>query len=117
MAKNQVTFRIKINGSPKLVSDLEHVIKQNPEIMLESVGPSNEASRLKLGLGEVSTIIAIVNGTITLAKFAYTICKHLRKKPDERVSIQTPLKTVEILSSDADNEDHVSALLLSATQA
>lgn len=117
VAKSEVTFTIKINGSPELVKDLEHVIRQNSEIKLESVGPSDEASRLKLGLGEVSTIIAIVNGTITLGKFAYTVCQHLRKKPDERVTIQTPLKTVVILSSDADNEEHVRALLLSATQA
>ena len=114
MANEHATFRIKINANPELINNLEHEIKQSSDVKLESVGPSAEVSRLKLDLGEVSTIIAIVNGTITLAKFAYTIYQHLRRRPDERVSIQTPLKTVEILSSDADSEGHVRELLLSA---
>jgi hypothetical protein len=103
---------VKINGSPELVAHLEGVVKENAtDMKLESVGPAQEASHLGFGLAEVATIIAIVNGVATLAKFAYAIYNHLKDKPAERVTIQTPLRTIEILSSDAVSEERIRQLL------
>jgi hypothetical protein len=106
---------VKINGSPELVANLEGVVKENPtDMKLESVGPAQEPSHLGLGLAEVATIIAMVNGLATLAKFAYAIYKHLKDKPAESVTIQTPLRTIEIISSDAVSEERIRQLLSTA---
>ena len=103
---------VKISGSPELVADLESVVKQNPADMeLKSVGPAEEPSHLGLGFVEVATIIAFVNGALGLAKFAYAIYKYLSGQPRQRVIIQTPLRTIEISSSDAISEDRVRELV------
>jgi hypothetical protein len=105
-------FMVKINGSPELINDLANVAEANAsEVQIESVGPADEASHLRLGLTEVSTLIAIVNGVATLAKFAWTIYKHLKDKKSEQLTVQTPLRTVVILASDAVSPEHIKALL------
>ena len=109
---------VKINGSPALIDDLADVAKANsPEIQVESVGPADETSHLRLGLTEVSTIIAIVNGVATLAKFAWAIYKHLKEKNSDQLTVQTPLRTVVIVSSDAVNPERIQALLEGAVRA
>jgi hypothetical protein len=114
MAKSE-GLMVKFNASPQLVDELKSVVNQNPAHMeLQSVGPSVEPSYLKLGLGEVSTLIAIIDGVITIAKFAYSVYKHLHENKGERVTLQTPLRTVEILSSDAVSEARILELLQSA---
>lgn len=108
---------IKISSSPELVSDLERLARASEgAIQVRSAGPSQDASRLRLGLGDVATIVAILNGTATLAKLAYGIYEALKKKRAERITVQTALRTVEILPSDAPDEQHVRALLESAIQ-
>jgi len=117
MAKSE-GLMVKFNASPKLVDELESVVNQNPAVMeLQSVGPSDEPSYLKLGLGEVSTLIAVINGAITMGKFAYSVYKHLHENKGERVTLQTPLRSVEILGSDAVSEARVLELLQSALRA
>lgn len=105
-------FMVKINGSPGLINDLANVAEANAsEVQIESVGPADETSHLRLGLTEVSTLIAIVNGVATLATFAWTIYKHLKDKKSEQLTVQTPLRTVVILASDAVSPEHIKALL------
>lgn len=105
-------FMVKINGSPALINDLADVAQENaPEIRVQSVGTADEASHLRLGLTEVSTLIAIVNGVATLAKFAWTIYKHLKEKRSEQLTVQTPLRTVVIVASDAVSPERIQALL------
>jgi hypothetical protein len=109
---NPVNYMVKISGSPELIDELKGVADANTsEIKVESVGPADEASHLRLGLAEVSTIVAIVNGVATLAKFAWAIYQHLKAKKSEELTVQTPLRTVRILSSDADSPEHVQALI------
>ncbi len=111
-------FMVKINGSPTLINDLANMAEANSsEIQVESVGPADEVSHLRLGLTEVSTIIAIVNGVATFAKFAWTIYKHLNGKKSEQVTVQTPLRTVVIVSSDAVSPERIQALLEDAVRA
>lgn len=108
-------FMVKINGSPALIDDLKGLADANAsEIKVESIGPADEASHLRLGLTEVSTIVAIVNGVATFATFAWTIYQHFKEKKSEELTVQTPLRTVVILSSDAVSPEHVQALLESA---
>jgi hypothetical protein len=107
-----VNFMVKINGSPELIDELKRIADANTsEIKVESVGPAEEASHLRLGLTEVSTIVAIVNGVATISKFAWTIYQHFKEKKSEELTVQTPLRTVVILSSDAVSPEHVQALL------
>ncbi len=111
-------FMVKINGSPALISDLAKVAEANSsEIRIESAGPADEASHLRLGLTEVETIITIVNGVATLAKFAWTIFKHLKEKNSDQLTVQTPLRTVVIVGSDAVSPEHIQALLEDAVRA
>lgn len=113
-----INFMVKINGSPALIDDLKRVADANvSEIKVESVGPADEASHLRLGLTDVSTIIAIVNGVATFAKFAWAIYQHFNEKKSEEVTVQTPLRTIVILSSDAESPEHVQALLEGALRA
>jgi hypothetical protein len=108
-------FMVKFNASPELVETLRSVVDQNPEaIKLKSSGPSDEPSHLRLGLAEVSTLIAVINGAVTLGKFAYSVYKHLSQHKGEQVTVQTPLRTVAILSSDAISEQRIVELLQSA---
>jgi thiamine phosphate synthase YjbQ (UPF0047 family) len=103
---------VKFNASPQLVEELKSVVEQNPGVMtLKSAGPADEPSHLKLGLAEVSTLIAMINGAITLGKFAYSVYQHLSKHEGERLTLQTPLRTVEVLSSDAVSEARILELL------
>jgi hypothetical protein len=112
---NPVNFMVKISGSPELIDGLKGVADAHAsEIKVESVGVAEEASHLRLGLTEVSTIVAIVNGVATLAKFAWTIYQHLKAKKSEELTVQTPLRTVLILSSDAVSPEHVQDLLAGA---
>jgi hypothetical protein len=109
---NSANFMVKINGSPALIGDLASVAEANSsEIQIESVGPADEASHLRLGLTEVATLIAIVNGVATFAKFAWAIYKHLKEKNSEQLTVQTPLRTVVILGSDAVSPERIQELL------
>jgi len=113
-----VNFMVKINGSPALIDDLKGVADANvSEIKVESVGLADEASHLRLGLTEVSTIVAIVNGAATFAKFAWAIYQHFKEGKSEELTVQTPLRTVVILSSDAVSPEHVQTLLEDALRA
>mgnify|MGYP001793696907 CR=1 FL=1 len=107
-----VNFMLKINGSPELIDELNRVAHANSsEIKVESVGPAEEASHLRLVLSEVSTLVAIVNGVATFSKFAWAIYQHFKDKKSEELTVQTPLRTVIILSSDAVSPERVQALL------
>jgi len=111
------TFMVKISGSTTLIDELADVAKANsPEIVIESVGPADEASNLRLGLAEVATIVAVVNGVATFAKFAWTIYKHLKDKESDQLTVQTPLRTVLIVASDAVSPEHIRALLEDAVR-
>jgi hypothetical protein len=107
-----VKLMIKINGSPSLINDLANVAQANAsDIQIESVGPAEEASHLRLGLTDVSTMIAMVNGVAALAQFALTIYKHLKDKKSEQLTVQTPLRTVIIVASDAVSPERIQELL------
>lgn len=111
-------FMVKIDGSPDLIDGLRDIVEANPALMkLESFGPSKEPSHLKLGLGEIATIVTVLNGLATLAKFAYAIYKHLNEKKAGQVTVQTPLRTVTILSSDAATQERIQELLESSLKA
>ena len=113
-----VNFMMKINGSPALIDDLKGVADANAsEIRVESIGPADEASHLRLGLTEVSTIVGIVTGVATLAKFAWPIYQHFKEKKSEQLTVQTPLRTVVIHSSDAVSPEAIKALLEDALRA
>ncbi|SRR6266446_7060640 len=112
---NSASFMVKIEASPELVGELKSIIDENPELMkLESSGPAGEPSHLRLGLEEVYTLIAILNGAATFGKLAYGIYKNLSKNKTQRMTLQTPLRTVEILGSDAISVDRISELLESS---
>jgi hypothetical protein len=114
---DSVNFMVKISGSPALIDDLAGVAEANAsEIQVKSVGPADEVSHLRLGLTEVSTLIAIVNGAVTLAKFAWTIYKHLTEKKSDQLTVQTPLRTVVIIGSDAVSPERIQALLEDAVR-
>jgi thiamine phosphate synthase YjbQ (UPF0047 family) len=103
---------VKLNGSPELVAALEKVARENPaEVKVQSCGPSNETSHLRLGLAEVSTLVAVVNGVVTFGKFAYAIYEHFKKKGSQEMTVQTPLRTIVILASDATSPEQVQRLL------
>ncbi|HEV3278934.1 MAG TPA: hypothetical protein VG860_19210 [Terriglobia bacterium] len=108
-------FMVKIDASPELVGELKNVVESNPDLMkLESAGPSDQPSHLRLGLADVETLIAIVNGAVAFGQFAHSIYKHFKEKKAERLMVQTPLRTVEILSSDATSEERILELLQSS---
>jgi hypothetical protein len=107
-----VSFMVKINGSPALIDDLKSVADANAtQINIESLGPADQASHLRLGLTEVATIVTVVNGVATFAKFAWTIYQHFKDKKSEQMTVQTPLRTIVILGSDAVSPERVQALL------
>jgi hypothetical protein len=115
---NSASFMVKIDAGPELVSELKQIVEKNPDTMkLESAGPSRQPSDLRLSLAEVETIVAIVNGVVTLGKFAHAIYKHLKDNKAQRMTLTTPLRTVEILSADAVSEDHVLELLRASLRA
>jgi hypothetical protein len=112
---NQLGFTVKINGDPDLVAELERVVEQNPDVMkLRSAGPSAEPSHLRLGLAEVATIVALLNGVATLAKFAYSIYQHLSEKKTSVVTVQTPLRIIELRAPDAVSEESIAERLRDA---
>lgn len=112
-----VNIMVKVNASPGLIADLANIAKADPsEIKLESVGPADESSHLRLGLAEVETLIAIINGTATFAKFSWAIYKHLKDNNSDQVTVQTPVHAVTISSSDAKSPQAVQSLLESAVQ-
>jgi hypothetical protein len=108
LVPNQPDFTVKINGDPDLVAQLKRVVGDNPDTMkLESAGPSAEPSHLRLGLAEAATIVALVNGVATLGKFAYSIYRHLSENKASVVTVQTPLRIIEIRAPDAVSEESV----------
>lgn len=114
---DRADFMVKINGSPELIDDLAAVAAANSsEVRIESVGPADEASHLRLGLTEVSTLIAIVDGVVTLAKFAFAIYKHLTENKSDQLTVQTPLRTVVIVATDAVSVERIQALLEDSVQ-
>jgi hypothetical protein len=62
-------------------------------------------------LAEVATIISVVNGLVELSKFAYTIYQHLSENKASIVTVQTPLRTLEIRATDAVSEESIAQLL------
>jgi hypothetical protein len=103
---------VKINGSPDLVAELQDVAAaKDADLVVKSAGPAEEASHLRLGLGDIATLVAVLNGVATFAKFAYAIYKHLSDKKSEQVTVQTPLRTVVIVASDATSPERIKALL------
>lgn len=112
-----VELMVKISGSPELIDDLAEVARGNPsEISIEAVAPADEASHLRLGLSEVSSIVALLNGVVTLGKFARSIYEHLREQDAGQLTVQTPLRTVVILASDAASEACIRELLEDAAR-
>jgi len=112
---SQAGFIVKINGDPDLVAELKHVVEKNPEVMnLQSAGPAAEPSHLRLGLAEVATIVALLNGVATLAKFAYSIYRHLSEKKASVVTVQTPLRIIELRAPDAISEESIAERLRDA---
>jgi hypothetical protein len=112
---NQPAFTVKINGDPNLVAQLKSVVEENPDAMkLQSAGPSSEPSHLRLGLAEAATIVALINGVATLAKFAYSIYRHLSENKASVVTVQTPLRTIELRAPDAVSEESVAERLRDA---
>lgn len=112
---NQPQIMVRLSGEPSLIEELERVVQENTDDMkLQSVGPSTDTARLRLGLAEVATMVTLVNGLVTLSKFAYTLYKHFSEKQASVVTIQTPLRTVEIRSTDALSEEGIAEQLRSA---
>jgi hypothetical protein len=109
-------FTVKISGSPELIDQLVEVAGSSSEMSIEAVGPADEPSHLRLGLAEVSTIVALVNGITTLGKFAWAIYKHLREGDSGQLTVQTPLRTVVIIGSDAVSEERIRQLLEDAVR-
>ena len=108
---------VKINASPELVEELKRVVAENSGVMeLDYAGPSDQPSHLRLGLGEVSTITATLTGPVPLAKFAHSIYEHLSEKKLEKMTLQTPLRTIEIMGSDAVSEDRILKLIESSVR-
>ena len=107
-----VPVMVKISGSPGLIDELQiDAASRVGEVKVQSAGPSEEVSHLKLGLGEVATLVALVNGVVTFGKFAYTIFEHFKQRKSEELTVQTPLRTVVILASDATSPEHIKELL------
>jgi hypothetical protein len=110
-------LEVQIEGDPELITSLGAITSANSESMtLESLGPSAEPSRLKFGLAEAATLVALVKGAVELAKFAKSIYDHLSKSKGKKVVVQTPLRAVTIGSSDATSEARVAELLQTAAQ-
>jgi hypothetical protein len=82
-----------------------------PEIRLKTERNVSVANRHPwIFSGALKTIPeGIINGAIALGKFAYAVYQHLRNNKAERLTLQTPLRTVEIQSSDAVSEERVLA--------
>lgn len=115
---DRVRFTMKINGSPDLVEELERVARANAaDITVESVGPADQASHLRLGLTEVSTIVAIVNGIATLSKFAAAIYRHFKENKSDQLTVQTAVRTIVIEASEAVTPEQVRAALEDAVRA
>jgi hypothetical protein len=107
-----VPLMVKMSGSPGLIAELQaDAAARMDEVKVQSAGPSEEVSRLKLGLGDVATMVALVNGVATFAKFAYAIYEHFKQNKSEELTVQTPLRTVVILASDATSVEQVKAML------
>src|SRR3954465_6913661 len=94
-----VRFTVKINGSSELIADLVDIAKGNPsDVHVESVEPADDVSHLRLGLTDVETLIAILNGVATFAQFSWAIHRHLKDKKSDQVTVQTPVRSVIIAS-------------------
>lgn len=109
--EDEVRFMVRIEGSPDLINGLVKGPAAASDVVVESVGPADQSSHLRLGLTEVETLVAVVNGIATLSKFAWVIYEHLRGRKSEQLTVQTPVHTVVILASDAESPERIKELL------
>jgi hypothetical protein len=91
---------VKIVGSPDLISDLESLSAELPnEFQILTMGPEKGTSYLQYAVGDVASVVAIVQGIYWAAELAKKLYVHLKHGKENRIVIQTPSKRIDLVSS------------------
>jgi hypothetical protein len=98
----------KIIGSPALIGELQQVAAANPEafVVLEA-GPEEGTSYLQWGLGDVASIVAIIQGAYWAGDLAHKLYLHLKEKNEHKIVIQTPTTRIDLVANRALTEAEV----------
>lgn len=93
--------QIKVLGAKEQMDELNEYSKQfAEEIQVERYGIEKDPTNLKFGLAEVASWVAITKGAVGVTILAKKIFDLLRGGRGRRIIIQTPMRRIELISSD-----------------
>ena len=111
-------YRVTFIGDEGFDRELTDFAASNPGIVtIESRRSDQDASRLGFDLATASAIVTIITSTFYFGELGFRLYRWLGKSKTNKIIIQTPLRTIEIVKSDELTEDDVKRLLEEAYRA
>lgn len=110
--KKNANIHTKILGSKSFIDDLSKKLKTFPEaVRIEDIKIEKDPTVLSFGLGEVASIVTLIQGTFFFSQLAKLIFDSIKAKKENRIVVQTPLKRIEVNSTEELSSDQIKKLL------
>jgi hypothetical protein len=108
--KTSVRFR----GDPELVEEIARLLEASDgaEVLRIETEEDTDAG-VDFGLDVVATLVGLVGSLFFNGAIVPSLMQALRKKPGSKITIETPMRTVSIVSSTQFSEDEVRRLIAS----
>jgi len=116
MSQTSVRFR----GDPELVEDIARLLEVNEgaEIVRHETEEDTDTG-VDFGLLEIATLVGLISNLsnfFSKEPIVPSLLQIFRKKPGSKITIETPARTVSIVSSTQLSEDEVRKLIATLTQ-
>ena len=107
---------IRLVGSVDVIEEVARSCEDLPQVDLKPVKPIEATTTFNFGLVEIAALVAIVQGTVYLTEVGIRVYKALSKDPDRRIYIETPFRSIEIVSRDTTSQEEVAKVFASLAE-
>lgn len=87
-------MRVSISGEKSLINSLQDQIEKDKEIKIERLEEAKDKTELAFGIGDVLTLISIVNGVADLVKLLMKIS--VKRTEKQKLYLKTALGTTKL---------------------
>jgi hypothetical protein len=107
---------VRFRADPELVEDIARLLEASDgaEILRRKTEEDTDTG-VDFGLVEVATLVGLVGSLFFKEPIVPSLLQIFRKKPGSKITIETPRRTVSIVSSAQFSEDEVRRLIEALT--
>jgi hypothetical protein len=110
-------YRIKFIADVSFVEEMRAEIALSlDEIKIEKETTEDDATRLGFDLMTAVAVVTLVSGALDILQFAAKVYRWFEKSKSNRVIIQTPFKTVELVKASGVTRRDVEKILKAAIE-